>query len=1191
MLLKSLELQGFKTFPDKTKLTFDKGITSVVGPNGSGKSNISDAIRWVLGEQAPKSLRCSKMEDVVVNGTDTRKRQGYAEVTLTIDNKDRVLAFNGDEVAVTRRYYRSGESEYLINKASVRLKDIHELFMDTGLGRDGYSMISQGKIDSIVASKSEDRREIFEEAAGISRYRYRKTEAERKLVHTEENLVRLRDIVTELDDRIGPLETQSKKAQAFLEYSGEKRGLEIALWLDTLNKSSAVLKEHEDKIAVSKNQYEEAEKELEKIAKETEEIYLQNGSLLTKIEEIRQSITQSEGEISFHKSSVSVAQNDILHNNENIERIQGEIEKAQNSNIDIQQEIEKKEQEISDFDTQILSLQKDYDKIADDLNNINTDSSRSSEQLQQLSAKIASLSAKSADARVTDMTCASTILEIENRISSLNESVGAKKEQLTDLKEMQADFENKIKEGNKKVEALNNSIKGLEIKIESRSKKRDESKVTADTLMLDAQEKARRAKLLEDLSANFEGFYNSVKVVMKEAKKGTVSGICGPVSQLIKVPSQYNMAIEVALGAKMQNIVTLTDEDAKRAIKTLKKLDAGRATFLPISTIKSRTLDEKGLDDCYGYVGIASALCSCDEKYDNIKSSLLGKIVVVEDLNCAATIAKKYGYRFMIVTLDGQVINAGGSFTGGSMNKKSGLLSRETEIQSLKKKADELFEKAEVAKADFLKAQEAYGQCEAELLGIRGDLSLAQQELIKVQTEYTACTNELNNLAVTIDEIENELKESASKIESQKTIQQQAKVVLEQYTHEIEETDLQISTLSGDKELLSQKREDLSSLLQDIRLKIVTKQKDIETLTAEIELAKASGSNQDLHVKELFEEIDVISKNNANLEIKIQNTQNTINVLRQKVNEANALIENTNIQRDELEKRSVELRQIERDKNSERELASNEYSRLEERKVNLQKQFDDIIAKLWDEYELTRLEAQKQAIEIEDLSVAKSRLAELKQKIKNLGSVNVSAIEEYKEVSERYEFMKTQVADVENSKKEIERLINDLTKQMKEVFVVSFAEINKNFTATFKELFGGGTASLELSDPENILTSGIDIIVHPPGKIVVHLEALSGGEKALVAIALYFAILKVRPAPFCVMDEIEAALDEVNVDRFAQYLRNLTESTQFILITHRRGTMEEADVLYGVTMQDEGISKLLELRTTEVAAKLGLKAN
>ena len=1191
MLLKSLELQGFKTFPDKTKLKFDKGITSVVGPNGSGKSNISDAIRWVLGEQAPKSLRCSKMEDVVFNGTDTRKRQGYAEVTLTIDNKDRVLPFNGDEVAVTRRYFRSGDSEYLINKASVRLKDIHELFMDTGLGRDGYSMISQGKIDSIVASKSEDRREIFEEAAGISRYRYRKNEAERKLVHTEDNLVRLRDIVTELEDRVGPLANQAKKAEDFLEYAGEKRGLEIALWLDTLNKSSAVLKEHEDKIAVSKNQYEDAEAQLKKIAEETERIYFENGALLSKIDEIRAGITQSEGEISFHKSTVSVAQNDILHNNENIERIQGEIQKAQNFNVDIQQEIEKKEQNITDLDKQIVDLQKDYDNTADELNNINTDSSRSSEQLQQLSATIASLSAKSADARVTDMTCASTILELESRVVTLKENVSAKKSQLSDLEQMHSDYKQSVAKYTQKVDQLNNALKGLEIKIESRAKKREDAKTTADTLMLDAQEKSRRAKLLEDLAANYEGFYNSVKVIMKEAKKGSVSGICGPVSQLINVPSQYNVAMEVALGAKMQNIVTLTDEDAKRAIKTLKQLDAGRATFLPLTTIKGRTLDEKGLDDCYGYVGIASELCSCDKKYDNIKSSLLGKIVVAEDLNSAATMAKKYGYRFMIVTLDGQVINAGGSFTGGSMNKKSGLLSRETEIKNLKIKADELMKKAENAKEDFVKAQQAYAQIEADVLGTRADLSLAQQELVKVQTEYTACTNELNTLADSIAEIDTEINASLEKIQNQKLMQSQAKTVLEQYTTQIEETDLQIATLSGDKELLSQKREQLSATLQDIRLQIVTKQKDIETIKTEIELAKASGSNHDQHVLELQQEIEAIIANNSNLETKIENTKNTINLLRQKVTDANAQIDAINTQRDDFEKRSVELRQIERDKNSERELASNEYSRLEERKVNLQKQFDDIIAKLWDEYELTRSEAQKQAIEIENLVEAKARLAQLKQKIKSLGNVNVSAIEEYKEVSERYEFMTAQVADVENSKKEIERLITDLTKQMREVFVESFAQINKNFTATFKELFGGGTASLELSDPDTILTSGIDIIVHPPGKIVVHLEALSGGEKALVAIALYFAILKVRPAPFCVMDEIEAALDEVNVYRFAQYLRNLTQSTQFILITHRRGTMEEADVLYGVTMQDEGISKLLELRTSEVALKLGLKAN
>ncbi|MBQ0097453.1 MAG: chromosome segregation protein SMC [Oscillospiraceae bacterium] len=1190
MLLKSLELQGFKTFPDKTKLTFDTGITSVVGPNGSGKSNISDAIRWVLGEQSPKSLRCSRMEDVVFNGTDSRKRQGYAEVTLTIDNKDRLLPYNGDDVSVTRRYYRSGESEYLINKASVRLKDIHELFMDTGLGRDGYSMIGQGKIDSIVASKSEDRREIFEEAAGISRYRYRKTEAERKLIHTEENLVRLKDIVTELEDRVGPLKTQSEKAEKFLEYAGEKRGLEIALWLDTLNKSSSTLKEHEDKISVAKNQYDEAETALQNISSETTEIYLKKGEISSKIEEIRNEITQIEGEISFNRSSLSVAENDILHNKENITRIESEIERAKNSSEDIQNDIYEKEKRIELLEKAVENTQSAYNETADKLNNINTDSSRSSEELEKLSSVIATLSKQSADARVTDMTSASTVIELEGRVENLKENCSSKRELLEDTALMEKDYKEKVKSAEEKVQSLLNTVTGLEMKMKSRLEKRDELKANADKLNLDAEEKSRRAKLLSDLARNYEGFYNSVKVVMKEAEKGALGGICGPVSSLIRVPKEYNIAIETALGSKMQNIITKTDEDAKRAMSLLKKRDAGRATFLPITTIKPRTLDEKGLDECYGYIGIADKLCTCDKKYADIMSSLLGRIVVAEDLNSAAKIAKQYSYRFMVVTLDGQVINAGGSFTGGSLTKKSGLLSRESEIESLNIEAEKLKEKAKSAFDEYKKAQETYAKYEADLLGIRADLSTAQQELVRLQAELSACTNELNNIRITVTEIEREITSLQSKIEQAKVMGATAKKVLQKYTAEIETHELKIRELTGNREELSQKRERLSEELQELRLEIVTMQKDIENIRTEIELSRKSGENQDELIKELEGQISVLVENNSQLELKIQNINTQIELLQQKVVAKNEEIANNNDFLDELEKRSVELRTIERDKNTERELASNEYSRLEERKINLQKQFDDIISKLWEEYELTRREAEEQAVEIEDLSKAKQRLTELKQKIKSLGNVNVSAIEEYKEVSERYEFMKTQVDDVETSKKEIESLIVELTKQMKDVFVTSFAEINKNFSETFKELFGGGTASLELTNPEEILTSGIDIIVHPPGKIVVHLEALSGGEKALVAIALYFAIMKVRPAPFCVMDEIEAALDEVNVDRFAKYLRNLTDDTQFILITHRRGTMEEADVLYGVTMQDEGISKLLELRASEVASKLGIKA-
>ena len=1188
MLLKSLELQGFKTFPDKTRLTFDKGITSVVGPNGSGKSNISDAIRWVLGEQSAKALRCSKMEDVVFNGTDQRKRLGYAEVTLTIDNSDRKLPYGGDEVAVTRRYYRSGESEYLINKAAVRLKDIHELFMDTGLGRDGYSMIGQGKIDSIVASKSEDRREIFEEAAGISRFRYRKTEAERKLVHTEENLLRLRDIVTELEDRIDPLRVQSEKAEKFLEYSGEKRGLEIALWVDTLNKSSAVLRQQEDKIAVARAQYEEAEESIEAISAETEEIYLKNGAIASRIEEERASSAAREAQIAEKKAEISVAENDIQHNNDNISRIDGEIEKAQTSTGDIENIVAQKEKDILAVREHIEQRRSEYNAVSDELNLVNNDASRSNDELQKLSAMIASLSQRLADVRVTDITAASAIEEFGERTAALSESKSQKTAQRDDLTAIRADYEARLKKADAAVASISNSIEGLEMKLRSRMEKRDELRRTADAMRLDAEEKARRAKLLADLSANYEGFYNSVKVVMKEAKKGTIGGICGPVTTLIRVPSKYNIAMEVALGAKMQHIVVNTDSDAKRAIELLKKLDAGRATFLPISTIKARELDEKGLDDCYGYIGVASELCSTDKKYEAILNNLLGRIVVAEDLSAASAIAKRYGYRFMVVTLDGQVINAGGSFTGGSHAKNSGLLSRESEIDRLNKEAQTLQLKAQTAEDSYKSAESQYAACEADLLGARADLSNTQQEAVRLRAEYNACINELVGVSRDLDDIAAQLDACSAKISESKAARELAQKDLVRYNAEIESAELKIKALTGTRDEMAQRREEIANRLQELRLDILSSEKDIDTLKAEIETARLSGSDHQLRIRELSAEKDSIVQNNSDIENRINALNAEIAALGEQAAASSELIERLGVERAELEKRSVDLRKLERDKSAERELASNELTRLEVRKDNQQKEFDSIISKLWEEYELTRREAEEQAIEIENLTEARSRLSSLKQKIKALGTVNVAAIEEYKEVSERYTFMKAQVDDVEKSKKEIENLIAGLTKQMKEVFVDSFAEINKNFTLTFKELFGGGEARLELSDPENLLTSGIDIIVHPPGKIVVHLEALSGGEKALVAIALYFAIMKVRPAPFCVMDEIEAALDEVNVDRFAAYLRNLTEETQFILITHRRGTMEEADVLYGVTMQDEGISKLLELRASEVASKLGL---
>ena len=1191
MLLKSLELHGFKTFPDRIKLSFDKGITSIVGPNGSGKSNISDAIRWVLGEQSAKTLRCSKMEDVVFNGTDKRKKTGYAEVTLSIDNKDRILPFDGDEVAVTRRYYRSGESEYMINKATVRLRDIHELFMDTGLGRDGYSMIGQGKIDSIVASKSEERREIFEEASGISRYRYRKTEAERKLKSTEENLVRLRDIVGELEDRVGPLKKQSEKAQKFLVLSEEKKGLEIALWLNTLDNSANIIKEQDDKIDIQRAQYENAEQELANISSETESIYLKNGEITSKIDTIRRNISQFESEVSNNNALISVANNDIEHNKETITRLETEIEQLDNSFTEIESQIKEKKENVEKLKLNIEEKQKKYNEVSENLNTISVDASRSGDELQELNSKLAELSQKSANAKVVLLTSDSSINELNERIESLNSSLLEKESNLETTSKMLEDYKVQGKDSAEKVEMLSNSIKGLELKINNLKAKNENSKGEIDRLTLDSNEKLRRANILEDLEKNLEGFAHSVKTVMNLSRHGKIGGIHGPVSRLIKVPTDYAVAIETALGGAMQNIVTGNEEDAKRAIRTLKENKGGRATFLPIATIKPRYLNENGIDSCFGFVGVASDLCDCKDEYKGILQNLLGKIIIAEDLNSAVSIAKKYSYRFKVVTLDGQVVNAGGSLTGGSLNKRTGLLSRASEIEKYRKEAKALADKADELKEQYSNSQQEFAKYEADILGTRGDLSTEQQELIRLRTEYKACQNEYDSLVSSIDFTKNEIVECENKISNLQKDKETADKEFSAFEEEIANIEKTTSNLTGNRLALTEKREQLSEKLQNIRLEIVTFEKDKEALISEIRTSEYNSQHQTERKENLRNQIVSVNSNIDIINKKIESYTNISNNYQDKIAEFNNAIEKLNGDKEKFEKKSVELRQKEKDLNSTREVSGRELARLEERKINLQKQYDDIIAKLWDEYELTKRQAEEISIEIENVSTARKRLNEIKSSIRGLGSVNVSAIEEYKEVSERYEFLGAQVSDVEKSKNEIERLINDLTKQMKDAFIENFHEINKHFGETFKELFGGGTASLELANPDDILNSGIDIIAHPPGKIVVHLEALSGGEKALVAIALYFSIMKVRPAPFCVMDEIEAALDDVNVDRFAQYMRRMTDRTQFITITHRRGTMEESDVLYGVTMQDEGISKLLELRASEVAAKLGMKAN
>lgn len=1190
MKLKSLEVQGFKTFPDKTKLEFTSGITAVVGPNGSGKSNISDAIRWVLGEQSAKSLRCSKMEDVIFNGTQQRKKTGYAQVTLSIDNTDRTLPYDGDEVAVTRRFYRSGNSEYLINNTNVRLQDIHELFMDTGLGRDGYSMIGQGKIDSIVSSKSEDRREIFEEAAGISRFRYRKAEAERRLDKTEENLVRLRDILTELEGRVEPLRIQSEKAKAYLTLAEEKRGLEIALWLKTLDKSSQQLREQEDKLSVVRLQYRSVEQALEAVQSESEEIFTQQGQFGAKADALRQKIADAEEDANNKKSEISVLQNDILHNEQNIQRIRNTAKDLQASDKNFEKEIGEKQEKINDGSKQLSAKKAELEKAERSLGALKADEALSGEKLGEINDLIAALKQQSSDERIKYMTASASLQELKERAEGIAQSMKAKSSQMNTLKQIIEDYDGMLRDCAAQYQLQEEELQKKQRKVARTQESCDKQKETAEKLFAESRRLYDRAKLLEDLERNLEGFIHSVKIVMKEKEKGTLSGIHGPVSRVIKTPSQYSVAIEIALGAAMQNIVTETDADAKKAIAYLKSHDGGRATFLPMSVIKGRELSENGLEQCEGFIGTASELCSCEQKYNGILQNLLGRIVVARDLDCATRIAKKYSYRFKIVTLDGQVVNAGGSLTGGSLAKNTGLLGRATEIEQIRKKASAIAEEAKDAKTEWQKQQETLALEQQAIEDCRSSLAKINENKIKITAEQKSRKTELEGAEQAFRDIKSEQDASLKKQDELNSAIQNAKAAGEKLSVEISKNEDLSAVLSGSRNDYIRRRDKLNEGLQELRIAVLTVEKDIAAAENEITNARLRQKEAKDAALRSEDEIKALQKNNREIQQKIVLLTQQQEDQKTNAESLKREIDSLNQQRIALEMRSAKLRRTEREKTIDRENLSGELARLEERRENLQKQYDEITSKLWEEYEMTPREAKKAAADISDQGKAQRRLMELKQKIKSLGTVNLSAIEEYKEVSQRYTFMSEQLGDVEKSKAELLKLISELTKQMREIFIERFNLINENFSATFIELFGGGKASLTLTDPDQVLTTGIEISVEPPGKLVSHIELLSGGEKALVAIALYFAILKVSPSPFCVMDEIEAALDDVNVYRFASYLRRMNAKTQFICITHRRGTMEEADVLYGVTMQDRGISKLLELHAGEIEQKLGLDA-
>ncbi len=1190
MILKTLEMQGFKSFPDKTVLSFGKGITAVVGPNGSGKSNISDAVRWVLGETSTKNLRGSKMEDVIFGGTSARKPVGFAQVRLTLDNSDKTLKDKGDTVTVSRCYYRSGESEYKIDGEVVRRRDVHELFMDTGLGADGYSIVGQGKIDSIISAKNEDRRELFEEAAGISRFRHKRTDAQRRLDQAQENLVRLLDILGELESRVGPLKVQSEKAAQFIKLSDEKKTLEIGVWINKIKKFTNELREQEHKIDAANESYTICENELKSIENEIESALEETVKINAKIDEIRNTAAEYDEQALKKDGEASVLEATLSHNEETVGRLKNDIDTVAKGNDAIDAGIAEKQALIEQCAQRAQERRAQLQAVTEETQRILSSNEEFSKRSSELNSRLASLTMQLSDYRVKLTQAQSSMEEIESRKDEADAAALELQEEIKAEQENQAQSARTLAALNSRIEENTNALNGFNLKLKGKTDKAQQLKTRLDQITSALSEKRSRAKMLSDLEKNMEGYSGAVKAVVRHAQSGALGGIHGVLSQLIQVENEYSTAVEVALGAAMQNIVTSTEADAKRAINYLKANHLGRATFLPISNIKGRTLDEKDLADHLGFVAVASDLVDCDANYKQIISNLLSRVVIADDMDSAIGIAKEYKNRFKIVTLDGQVINPGGSMTGGSRAKGAGILSRANMIEDLLSEAKKLEAEQQKLSAEYKAVFEDANHAAASMQAAQADLMTAKEDLIRAEGEEQRIREKLETLGNRLSVLQSEKDNAGARIAQFKKESESAQQGADEVQAKISETESEIARVTGDAQGTQEKREELRKTAEEINLELVTLAKDSQAASLSIEELQSRKSTQSDRVGEIEKEIASIREKSDVLKTQIEQIKQQAQALRERsgssANEIAELIESRN----DLDKRSSELRTLERNKSQEREKLSAEIVRLDERKIAMRKEYDELNDMLFEQYELTRREAEALDIQIENMDAAKKRLHEIKVAIKKLGSINVGAIEEYKEVSERYEFLKEQIDDIEKSKSELSKIIEDLTSSMSEKFMTQFNRINEEFKQCFADFFGGGKGEIVLEEPDNCLESPIEIKIQPPGKSVQNINLFSGGEKSLAALALLFSVLRVTPSPFCIYDEVEAALDDVNVERFAKYMRKMTDKTQFISITHRRGTMEEADVLYGVTMQEKGVSKLLELQSAELAAKMGLDA-
>ena len=1176
MYLKALEIQGFKSFPEKVTLSFEKDFTAIVGPNGSGKSNISDALSWVMGEQRSRALRGNKMEDVIFAGSEERSQLSFAQVSLILDNSGGLFDVDAPELMITRRYYRSGESEYYINKKSVRLKDVYSVLMDTGLGRDGYSVIGQGRIDEIISAKSEDRREVFEEAAGISRFRYRKEEAERKLEKTDEALLRVGDKISELELSVGPLREQAETAKKYLILRDELRDLEITVWVENLEKLSVKTVELEREFDEASARRDQGRNELEALYADSAELSEMIRKKDTEAESLRGEITAMEALAAEYESAAAVVEAGTHSTEAEIERAEAELSGQQGRNVEMNARIAQKLARVSEIDELLAGLAAQMQAVLKENESAVADGNEREREINACIAEAASLSSEANAARARSEAAAASAEELEARLSTSEADFAAAQERLSAEKASYDECARKIAGADARRVECENVVSGNRLRSGAREKRAAELREKLSGLKMQQGKLASRISLLTEMEKEYEGFSRAVRTVMQEAARGTLKNVCGTVADIIKTRDEYTVAIETALGGALQNIVVRTEEDGKAGINLLKRRDAGRATFLPMSGVKGRTLNENGLKNEYGILGTAYELVSFDPEYDGIIADLLGRTAVAEDMDTAIRVSRRYGARFRIVTLDGQMMNAGGSMTGGSKAANVGILSRANELKKLTAEA----EKAEEIEKDLtVKLSDA----ERELAKSNYETETAQNELREVQDELLALKSSEIQLRRLVEDMENNAVQLALLLEDTKARLAAARSDIGRYDAQAAEYEGAAEKSADRAKELTESRTELDARLEKMQSALDTIRSGQASLEAEkqstlsaVEEWKSLLAGMETDREAKLREIEEKRGGLGDMREKLAEKRMLAERQRDAVAEKRQLLSGLNSERLEYEGRRDRCDKAAQDKNRELLDREREFSTLEQKKVAAQMEERQITDKLWENYELTRSAAARLRCEIESLPKATKRISELKRSISALGTPNLGAIDEYERVRVRYDFLTEQRDDITKAKDELEDIIRDVTGEMKTIFIREFEAINKSFAETFIELFGGGGAELVLEDENDVLNCGIEIRVRPPGKTLKNISLLSGGERAFVAIALYFAIMKVRPTPFCVLDEIEAALDEKNVDKFAQYLRRMSVNTQFLVITHRRGTMEEADMLYGVTMQ-HGISKLLSL--------------